>query len=95
MLIELRAKESQCYNYMISKLGIEIVESPGHYHELIINTNTVPDSFWNWFLIGFKAAARDDKKMLSYMRIYEANKMKLMKLPIKSELREAFSKESN
>lgn len=95
MLIELRAKEPQCYNYMISKLGIEIVESPGHYHELIINTNTVPDSFWNWFLIGFKAAARDDKKMLSYMRIYEANKMKLMKLPIKSELREAFSKESN
>lgn len=93
LILELKAKERQCYNYMISKLGLEITESQGHYHDIMINTETMPDSFWNWFLIGAQRCRRDDKKMLSFIRIYEANKMKLSRLPIKSELRKAFKDE--
>ena len=90
LILELREKEPQCYNYMISKLAIEVIESQGHYHEIIVNTDTVPESFWNWFLIGAMRSKRDDKKMLSYMRIYEANKLRLNRLKIKNELREVF-----
>lgn len=93
LLVELRTTQPQCYNYMIPKLAIEIVESQGHYHELMINTNTMPDSFWNWFLIGAKKARRNDKKMLAYMRIYEANKWQLNKLPVKNALRKIFKDE--
>lgn len=94
LIIELREKEPQCYNYMIGKLGIEIIESQGHYHEEIVSTETMPESFWNWFLIGAVRSKRDDKKMLSYMRIYEANKMKLSRLDIKNELRNVFKDEN-
>ena len=94
LILELRDKEPQCYNYMIAKLGIEIIESQGHYHEEIISTETMPDSFWNWFAIGAKRSKRDDKKMLSYIRIYEANKMRLSRLSIKNELRNIFKDEN-
>ena len=94
LILELRAKEPQCYNYMIAKLGIEVIESQGHYHELIINTETVPESFWNWFLIGAMRSKRDDKKMLSYIRIYEANRMRFSRLDIKNELRKVFKDEN-
>ena len=46
-----------------------------------------------WFLIGAKRAKRDDKKMLAYIRIYEANKIKLNRLDIKAELRKVFKDE--
>ena len=93
LLLELKKKEPQCYNYMIPKLALEIVESQGHYHEVMINTDTMPVSFWNWFVIGFKRCRRDDKKMLAYIRIYTANKMKLSRLPVKGALRAAFQNE--
>lgn len=93
LLIELRRKEPQCYNYMIPKLALEIVESQGHYHEVMINTDTMPNSFWNWFLIGARRCKRDDKKLLSFIRIYNANKMKLGKLPIREALRRTFKDE--
>lgn len=93
LIIELRQKEPQCYNYMISKLATEIIESPGHYHEVMVNMDTVPESFWNWFLIGAMRSKRDDKRMLAYIRIYEANKIKLNRLDIKAELRKVFKDE--
>ena len=93
LLLELRKKEPQCYNYMIPKLALEIIESQGHYHDIMINTETMPDSFWYWFLIGSQRSRRDDKKMIAYIRIYETNKMKLNRLPIKEELRKAFKDE--
>lgn len=94
LILELREKEPQCYNFMFPKLGIEIIESQGHYHETMINTSTMPPSFWSWFLIGAKRSKRDDKKMLAYIRIYSANKLKLNKLPVKSELRKIFRDEN-
>ena len=93
LIIEMRETQPQCYSYMIPKLAIEIVESQGHYHELMINTNTMPPSFWNWFLIGAKKARRNDKRMLAYVRIYEANKWQLNKLPVKNALRKIFKDE--
>lgn len=93
LLLELKAKEPQCYNYMIPKLALEIIESQGHYHDVMINTETMPPSFWNWFLIGFKRSKRDDKKLIAYTRVYAASKMKLNKLPIKNALRAAFQNE--
>ncbi len=92
-ILELREKEPQCYNYMIAKLGIEIIESRGHYHDLIVNTETMPESFWNWFLIGAMRSKRDDKRMLSYIRVYESNKFRLNRLSIKNELRNVFKDE--
>ena len=44
-------------------------------------------------MIGFKRCRRDDKKMLAYIRIYTANKMKLSRLPVKGALRAAFQNE--
>ncbi len=90
LILELKAKEPQCYHYMIAKLATEIIESPGHYHEVMVNMETVPNSFWNWFLIGAIRNKRDDRKMLQYIRIYETNKMKLSRFDIKDELRGVF-----
>ena len=59
----------------------------------MVNMETVPESFWNWFLIGAMKAKRDDKKMIAYIRIYEANKIKLSRLDIKAELRKVFKDE--
>ena len=93
LILELKEKEPQCYNYMIAKLGIEIIESQGHYHEKIIDTETMPQSFWNWFAIGANRSKRDDKRMLSYIRVYDANKMKLNRYAVKNELRKVFKDE--
>lgn len=93
LITELKRKEPQCYNYMIAKLAIEIIESQGHYHEIMVNMETVPNSFWNWFIIGAKRSKRDDKRMLAYVRIYESNKIKLNRLDVKAELRKVFKDE--
>ncbi len=93
LLAELKRIEPQCYNYMIPKLALEILDSQGHYHEIIVNTETMPQSFWNWFLIGAKHCKRDDKKQLAYIRVYNASKMKLNRLPIKNELRKTFKED--
>ena len=90
MLIELRRNEPQCFNYMIPKLAMEILDTQGHYHELMISAETMPQSFWNWFVIGAKRARRNDKRLLAYMRIYRANKFKLGRLKTTDELRKIF-----
>ncbi|MDD6762784.1 MAG: hypothetical protein PUD92_03975 [Clostridiales bacterium] len=93
LILEIRSREPQCYNYMIPKLALEILETPGHYHEVMVSTETMPESFWNWFLIGAGRCRRDDKKQLAFIRVYEANKMKLSRLPIKEKLRKTFRDE--
>ena len=58
LLLEMRKTQTSCFNFMIPKLALEIIESPGHYHEVMINTETMPPSFWNWFLIGYNKKMR-------------------------------------
>lgn len=91
LILELQRTEKSCYDYVFPKLGLEITESPGHYHEQIINTETVTPAFWNWFIIGFKNSLGDDDRILNYTRVYEANKRKLMRMPVIKRLREVFS----
>lgn len=90
LLLEMRKTQTACYNFIIPKLALEIIESPGHYHEVMINTETMPPSFWNWFLIGYKRCKKDDDKMLTYTRVYGASKMKMSAVPAKKKIREAF-----
>ena len=90
LILELKKTEKSCYDFIFPKLALEITESNGHYHELIINTETVPESFWNWFIIGFKNSRDDDTKILNYTHIYEANKRKLMRMRAGKQLREVF-----
>ena len=89
LLIEMKKTQRSCYNYIIPKLALEIIETPGHYHEVMINNETMPESFWNWFLIGYEKCGRDDDKLLSYTRIYEANKNK-MRMPVRKKLKKVF-----
>ncbi len=90
LILEMKKTQDSLYNYMIPKLALEIIESKGHYHEIIINTETMYAGFWNWFLIGFNKCKRDDEKALTYTRIYKANKAKMSRLPVRKKLRAAF-----
>ncbi|MCC8161483.1 MAG: hypothetical protein LIO53_09320 [Oscillospiraceae bacterium] len=90
LLLEMRRTQTSCYNFMIPKLALEIIESPGHYHEVMINTETMPPSFWNWFLIGYNKCRRDEDKMLVYTRVYSASRMKMSKVPAKKKMRKVF-----
>ncbi|MCH5211053.1 MAG: hypothetical protein J1F01_08840 [Oscillospiraceae bacterium] len=89
LILEMRRTQVSCYNFMISKLALEIIESPGHYHEVMINTETVPPSFWNWFLIGYNRCKGDDK-LIAYTRVYNASKEKMSRVPAKKKMRETF-----
>lgn len=89
LLLEMKKTQPSCYNYVMPKLGLEIIETTGHYHEIMINTETVTPSFWNWFLIGYVKRTRDDEKLLTYTRIYEASKNKL-KIPVRKKLKSVF-----
>ncbi|HIT85444.1 MAG TPA: hypothetical protein IAA60_06010 [Candidatus Ornithomonoglobus intestinigallinarum] len=82
LLLEMKRTQRTCYDYVIPKLALEIIETPGHYHEIMINMDTMCTSFWNWFIIGYSKCKRDDEKMLTYARVYEASKTKLSKLPM-------------
>lgn len=89
LLLEMKKTERSCYNFIIPKLALEIIESQGHYHEIIINTETMPASFWNWFLIGYNHCKRDDA-IIAYTRVYSASKKKISKLPVRQKMRQTF-----
>lgn len=89
LLLEMKKTQRSCYNFVIPKLALEIIESQGHYHEVIINTDTMPASFWNWFLIGYNNCKRDDA-IIAYSRIYSASKKKISKLPVRQQMRQTF-----
>ena len=90
LLLELREKEPQVYDFIIPKFAIEVIEAPGHYHEIIVNPDTMPESFWNWFIIGYNRCKPDDSKLLIYHRIYLSNKDALSALPMGGQINEVF-----
>lgn len=89
-LEELRERQRALYDFIIPKLAIEIIEAPGHYHELIVNPDTMPESFWSWFIIGYNRCKPDDSKLLIYHRIYLSNRERLESLPIGAQIKETF-----
>lgn len=90
-LLEMRETQKSCYDFIIPKLALEIIESPCHYHEIIVNTETMPRSFWDWFLIGYEKCSRDDDKILNYTRVYMASKANMQKIPARKKLNDVFS----
>lgn len=78
LLLEMKKTQRVCYNYILPKLALEILETPGHYHEIMINTHTMPKSFWDWFLIGLSRCKNDDVR-LNYTRVYTASRKSLVK----------------
>lgn len=92
LILEMRSKEKTCYDFIIPKLALEITEADSHYHELIINADTMPESFWNWFIIGYKRCRDDDLTALNYIRVYKANKRRFLRMEAGKNLREVFSK---
>ncbi len=91
LLLEMRHTQRSCYNFIIPKLALEIVETPGHYHELMVSAETMPVSFWNWFLIGYSRCKDQDDKILNYTHVYEGSRVGLMKLPnLRKRLKMAF-----
>lgn len=93
LISEMRSKEKTCYDFIVPKLALEIAETDCHYHEVIINADTMPESFWNWFVIGYKRCGNNDITALNYIRIYEASKRKFLRMPAGKMLRETFNKE--
>lgn len=92
LIKEMKNKEKTCYDFIIPKLALEITEADSHYHEIIINADTMPESFWNWFAIGYKHCKEDDITALNYIRIYEASKRRFLRMEAGKILREVFSK---
>jgi len=91
LLLEMRRTQESCYNYIVPKLAIEIVEAPGHYHELMVSADTMPVSFWNWFLIGYSRCREQDDKILNYTHVYHGSRAGLMKLPnLRKRMKMAF-----
>ena len=79
LLLEMKRTQTSCYNYVLPKLALEIIDTPGHYHETMVNTDTMPLSFWNWFLIAYSRIKNDDDKLLNYTRVYMASRKGFMK----------------
>lgn len=90
MLLRLRDEQRDIYNFVIPKLAIEIIESPGHYHDKIITPKTMPDTFWSWFVIGYMRCRPDDNKLLNYNRIYLTHKNELLKTSEGKDISRAF-----
>lgn len=89
-IMELKENERSCYDYVFPKLGIEILNSPGHYHEVIINADTMEPEFWNWFLIAYYKIRHDENKRIVYSHVYEASSRYLKNVPIKERLDRIF-----
>ncbi len=89
-ILKLRDEQRDVYNFVIPKLAIEIIESAGHYHDKIITPSTMPESFWNWFVIGYTRCRPDDNKLLNYNRIYLTHKDRLLRMSAGKEIRDAF-----
>lgn len=91
LIIELRMKEREVYDFIFPKLALEIIETTGHYHDKIISPKTMTNSFWHWFLIGYQRAADNEMLILNYNRIYLSHKEELLKTTAGRALKEAFS----
>ncbi len=90
LLCIMRETEPGCYNFIIPKLALEILNTYSHFHELMINTDTMPPSFWEWFLIGYKNAEGNIDIRTVYQRVYTSNKSKMLRIPARSRLRKEF-----
>ena len=95
LIMQMRKEQTPVYNYVMPKLALEIIESPGHYHELIVNPETMNPGFWEWFLIGYLRSRADEDKMLTYTRVYTAGKDTIPRGNAKSRMQTVFQDIAN
>ncbi|MBR0469810.1 MAG: hypothetical protein IJJ55_01190, partial [Clostridia bacterium] len=95
LIMQMRKEQTPVYNYVMPKLALEIIESPGHYHELIVNPETMNPGFWEWFLIGYLRSRADEDKMLTYTRVYTASKDTIPRGNVRSRMQTVFQDIAN
>ncbi len=81
LILELRETQNSCYNYVFPKLALEILDTPGLYHELMINPETMDEDFWYWFYIGYKRSLDNELISVNYKKVATENKTYLRKFP--------------
>ena len=81
LILELRETQSSCYNFMFPKLALEILDTPGLYHELMINPQTMDEDFWYWFYIGYKHSRDNELISVNYERVALEHKTYLRRYP--------------
>lgn len=87
LIMELKETEASVYRYVFPKLALEILDSSGMGHEIMINADTMEPDFWNWFLIGFKRSILDEVIRINYERVFEASRHQLQGLPVYAKLK--------
>ncbi len=90
IILEMREKENSCYKFIFPKFALEMLSLAGIYHEMVINCETMQDTFWNWFLIGANKNINDETVFDNYSKVFEANKRALRNLAIYLRLEKVF-----
>lgn len=82
LIMELRETGLSLYRFVFPKLALEILDSPGYCHEIIINSQTMEPDFWNWFYVGFRKNAGNDLIRDNYERVLESSREEIEKMPV-------------
>lgn len=90
IVLEMREKENSCFKFVFPKLALEMLSVSGMYHELVINTQTMHDTFWNWFLIGADKFFDDEFVFFNYKHVFSKNENELKRLAIYTRLKRLF-----
>ncbi len=90
-ILHIKEYQPSLYCFVFPKLALELLESEGHYHDIIINADTMYPEFWTWFMIGYDKC-RDDQKKIIYEGIFDANKNYLASVPNRRALFRAFTR---
>lgn len=91
IILEMREKENSCYKFIFPKLALEMLSVSGIFHEYVINTETMQETFWNWFLIGASKNLNDEFVFLNYERVFDKNRDSLKHLAIYKRLSKLFN----
>lgn len=87
LIMELKETERSCYDYVFPKLGLEILDTNGHFHELMVNADTMTPEFWNWFLLSYMKNEENEERRFVYQRVFEASEPYMKDVPVQSKIR--------
>lgn len=91
IILEMREKENSCYKFIFPKLALELLSVSGIFHEYVINTETMQDTFWNWFLIGASKNIDDEFVFANYEHVFYKNQEGLKNLAVYKRLKNLFN----
>lgn len=94
LIVEMREREKSCYNFVFPKLALEILSHPGGaFYDEIISTETMDESFWNWFYIGAEKNKKNLPVFKNYEKVYRKNDKALRRLVVYKKIKPVFVKE--